>query len=131
MRCVWGEETTGIYAGDGDPESQITDGDTTMAQISNLDEQGFHPALASAAMADARAVVDRKSLQELVQAQWPPLHGTALYSSVARLNHSCAPNCKIEFPNNSARLAAVSLRPLNAGEEISISYIRQEAEVKV
>lgn len=133
MRCVWGEETTGIYAADGDPESEVTDGDAAMNNIDDaeVDAQGYNANVASTAMAEARAIVDRMSLEQLVQAPWPSLHGTALYASVARLNHSCAPNCKIIFPSNSARLSAVALKPVVAGEELTISYIRQEAEVKV
>merc|ERR1719336_1554489 len=132
MRCVWGEETTGIFAGEGDPDSEIADGDATMESVGgDVDTQGYNAAVANAAMAEARAAVDRMPLEQLLQAPWPSLHGTALYATVARLNHSCAPNCKIEFPNNSARLSAVALKDVPAGHEVSISYIRQEAEVKV
>merc|ERR1712137_984076 len=98
-----------------------------MADTSTVD--GYNAGLANVAMSQARTEVDRMSLEQLVQAQWPTLHGTGLFPSVARLNHSCAPNAKIDFPSNSAQLVATSLQPLVAGQELCISYIRKDQDV--
>lgn len=132
MRCVWGEETTGNFAADGlaNPED-TTDGDAAMASENvQVDAEGYNPVVARTAMTEAQLAVDKMTLEELIMAPWPSLHGTALYASVARINHSCDPNTKIEFPFNSACLQAVALKQINPGEEISISYIRQDVDVK-
>lgn len=124
MRCVWGEETTGIFNDDDDDiddsASSVGDADTSMGDEAHE---------AEVAMAEARTEVEKMSMEQLLQAPWPSLHGTALFASVARMNHSCAPNMKIEFPGNSACLSAVSLTAINPGDELCISYIKQEADV--
>merc|ERR1711988_472911 len=85
--------------------------------------------IAQTAMAQARAEVGSLSLEQLLRAAWPSMHGTALFTSVARINHSCDPNLKIEFPSTSARLRATALAPLAPGDELCISYVSQEADV--
>lgn len=137
MRCAWGEETTGIYEDDGEapsgPDSSMTaelDGDAAMGEGDAAAGDLYDPKVSSALMAEVGAEVGRMSLEQLVQAPWPTVHGTALFVTVARINHSCVPNLKIEFHRNSAVLTAIALRPLKAEEELCISYIRQEADVK-
>merc|ERR1711939_131256 len=87
--------------------------------------------LAGAAMTQARLDVDRMSFEQLLEAPWPALHGTALFATVARMNHSCTPNARIDFTSNSATLSAIATAPVAPGEELSISYIREEADVQV
>merc|ERR1719277_1750934 len=89
-------------------------------------DEAEEAAIAGKAMEEARGEVERLSLEQLLQAPWPAMHGTALFASVARINHSCAPNLKIEFPANSARLTATALNQVTPGDELCISYIRQE-----
>mmetsp|Transcript_155364 Transcript_155364/g.289910 ORF Transcript_155364/g.289910 Transcript_155364/m.289910 type:complete len:500 (-) Transcript_155364:41-1540(-) len=136
MRCIWGEETTGIYADDAEIEAAAA-ADPSAAGAVEVDaamdedgEEAVNPEVVNKAMSEARAAVDRMSFEQLLEAQWPAFHGTGLFMSVARINHSCAPNVKVLFPMNSARLQAIALTPVNAGEELCISYIRQEADVK-
>eukprot|EP00928_Gymnodinium_smaydae_P087001 TRINITY_DN71367_c0_g1_i1.p1 TRINITY_DN71367_c0_g1~~TRINITY_DN71367_c0_g1_i1.p1 ORF type:complete len:498 (+),score=112.77 TRINITY_DN71367_c0_g1_i1:76-1494(+) len=127
MRCVWGEETTGIY-GDDDAGA-----DAAMGGGDDLDAMLERPEaeVTNAAMAEARRQVDAMTLEQLLQAPWPALHGTALIPTVARINHSCEPNLKIEFHGNNSAMSAVSLRPIQAGEEFSISYILEEADLQI
>lgn len=133
MRCVWGEETTGIYGDDAADETAgaAADVDSAMAGLMTEDSAPdvFNAGVANAAMAQARAEVDRMTLEQLVQAQWPTLHGTGLFPSVARINHSCSPNVKLDFHGNCGRITATSLLPLAPGQELSISYIRKEQDV--
>lgn len=137
MRCTWGAETTGIYEDDVEvvaagPETTMVaefEGDAAMGEADAAGEY-FNPEVASKLMAEAGAEVGRMSLEELLQAPWPTMHGTALFVSIARINHSCTPNLKIQFHGNSVRLTAVTLRPVAVGEELCISYIKQEADVK-
>merc|ERR1719382_1892924 len=132
MKCVWGEETTGIFGDDVEDTAAGCVQDIAMGiDVANMDEEAADAAVAGAAMAQARAEVNGLRLEHLLSAPWPDLHGTALFASVARLNHSCVPNLKIIFPRNSASLTAVSLAPINPGEELCISYILQDADVKV
>mmetsp|Transcript_8969 Transcript_8969/g.21278 ORF Transcript_8969/g.21278 Transcript_8969/m.21278 type:complete len:166 (+) Transcript_8969:188-685(+) len=131
MRCAWGEETTGIYEDDGEaPAGQGPDDDAAMGEADLAAGDMYDPKVSSALMAEVGAEVGRMSLEELVRSPWPTMHGTALFVSVARINHSCVPNLKIEFHRNSACLTAIALKPLTMGEELCISYIRQEADVK-
>merc|ERR1719373_608364 len=81
-------------------------------------------------MAKARADVERLSFEQLLEAPWPAFHGTALYISVARLNHSCTPNAKLFFPGNSAALSVMAVAPVAAGQELCISYISQDDNVQ-
>jgi len=131
MRCVWGEETTGNYDADGDTEAlkasgAPTDADQMMQEMDTLGDAE----VSQRAMAQAREEVDRMSFDQLLQAPWPAFHGSALYVYVARVNHSCAPNLKVTYPGNSARISMVAVSPLGAGEELCMSYIKQDANVQ-
>lgn len=132
MQCVVPEETTGIYGDDGEAAGGQA-ADAAMDEATPM-EAGIDEAadlqVATAAMAEARRRVDTMSFAELLEAPWPSLHGTALFATVARVNHSCAPNLRIDFPMNCARLTATALAPIAEGEELCISYIRQEPDVQ-
>ncbi|CAE7359406.1 GPX3 [Symbiodinium sp. CCMP2456] len=128
MRCIWGEETTGIF---GDEADVANVGDAEpMDSLMKAAERGNDAEVASAAMAQATAEVAALSLEQLLQGVWPQMHGTALFASVARMNHSCAPNMKVAFPGNSARLTATSVLNISPGDELCICYVNQEADVQ-
>jgi hypothetical protein len=55
----------------------------------------------------------------------PHLQGSALFSRFSCFNHSCVPNCTVQF-RESARCMVVALRDIVAGEELTISYIDQD-----
>lgn len=136
MRCVCTEEVTGIYGEDvvdaGDAAGQTIDAAVATAAMGEEGEDPMADArMAQSAMSEARAEVGRLTFEQLIQAPWPALHGTGLFVSVARCNHSCEPNVKIVFPGGSARLSAVALAPVAPGDELCISYILQKPDVKV
>lgn len=55
-----------------------------------------------------------------------PAEGSGFFALHSCINHSCAPNAAAEGePDGGA--AFVSLRPIAAGEEITLSYIDEEA----
>jgi len=132
MRCIWGEETTGIFGDEADvaANNPATQDVEPMDSLMKAAEQGNDAEVASAAMAQATAEVARLSLEQLLQGVWPQMHGTALFASVARMNHSCAPNMKVAFPGNSARLTATSVLNISPGDELCICYVNQEADVQ-
>jgi hypothetical protein len=54
--------------------------------------------------------------------EWPlEPAGTAMYLQGSAFNHSCRPNA--EFYNVGTSLRARSVRPVRAGEEVSVSYV--------
>jgi Cupin-like domain/SET domain len=63
---------------------------------------------------------------------FPPLDGTALYSTTCKMNHSCDPNVIVLFKRRSfGRLHplvahCVALRDIAEGEELTISYIEND-----
>jgi len=131
MRCVWGPETTGIYNGDVELENAavlVPPGQGEVASNSPQDDDDT--AMTGIAMAEARQLADRMNLEELLQAPWPKVHGIALFSTVSRINHSCMPNVKVVFPDNGAKLSLFALAPLALGDELSISYIDQNTDLK-
>ncbi|KFG48036.1 putative histone lysine methyltransferase, SET [Toxoplasma gondii p89] len=63
-------------------------------------------------------------IRELVRPHaFPDVHGTGFYPSIGRMNHSCAPNVRLEFPYGTNRVALVTTRPVQPGEELCISYV--------
>lgn len=50
-------------------------------------------------------------------------HGSLLYPTVARINHSCTPNVHSHFRASSGADFVYALRDIQPGEEIEISYL--------
>jgi len=76
------------------------------------------------------AVLGREGLEGV----FPPLDGTAFYSLVCKINHSCEPNVLVRYPAAEPGEAArplvaqlFALRDLAPGEELVQSYIDQNA----
>ena len=49
--------------------------------------------------------------------------GSGLYAKQSTINHNCHPNAVVEFPFNNHELVVNTTRPIDAGEEICISYL--------
>lgn len=59
---------------------------------------------------------------------YPPLDGTAFYSLICRINHSCDPNVRVTYtccPQRGLLATLVALKPIQPGEELVQSYIDQ------
>ncbi|CAE7530874.1 GPXHA-2 [Symbiodinium sp. CCMP2592] len=71
MRCIWGEETTGIFGDEADvaATNPATQDAEPMDSLMKAAEQGNDAEVASAAMAQATAEVARLSLEQLLQVQ--------------------------------------------------------------
>lgn len=75
-----------------------------------------------------QTIIDRDGIDRL----FPPLDGTAFYSLICRINHSCDPNVIVKY--NVSEMAAFreplqgklyALRDIHPGEELVQSYIDQ------
>lgn len=49
--------------------------------------------------------------------------GAALYTIHSKINHSCVPNAQPTFPHSNHTLALTAIGTIEAGDEISISYL--------
>lgn len=59
---------------------------------------------------------------------YPPLDGTAFYTTICRINHSCNPNVMVKYvctPEHGLCAQMVVLRDIAEGEELLQSYIDQ------
>jgi hypothetical protein len=61
-----------------------------------------------------------------VSGEFTHCEGSGLYRMHSKINHSCVPNAIVQFPDNSSTLQVVAIRPINAGEEICISYLEMD-----
>jgi hypothetical protein len=58
---------------------------------------------------------------------FPMLDGTALFSVICTLNHSCAPNCSVHYSETRDAELRVT-RDIDEGEELCISYISTDQD---
>jgi hypothetical protein len=75
-------------------------------------------------VAAIREAVEEYSLDTL----FPPLDGTAFYSIICHINHSCEPNVRVTYincPQRGLLARLVVLKPIAPGEELVQSYIDQ------
>lgn len=49
--------------------------------------------------------------------------GSALYALASLFNHSCDPCLDVQFPGNNALLTLRAARDVDAGEQLTISYV--------
>ena len=54
----------------------------------------------------------------------------AVFATICRLNHACAPNCHAEWNARMGREAVHALRDISAGEELTISYLPPRGSVR-
>ncbi|KAH9100158.1 hypothetical protein LEN26_016125 [Aphanomyces euteiches] len=72
---------------------------------------------------------DEEDNEEGSEQQWeyPYLEGTALYSLICMMNHSCEPNVAVSYEYGVA--TAVALQDISVGDELCISYIETDQDV--
>lgn len=66
---------------------------------------------------------------DFVHSEWMQgltIHGTGLFPIGNSINHSCIPNVASASCYNDSRISLVSLRPIESGDELLISYIDEE-----
>ncbi|RNF25631.1 SET and MYND domain-containing protein [Trypanosoma conorhini] len=76
--------------------------------------------------AGSQVAIDPETREALIAESRPIPVGKALYASAAQYRHSCDPNCFASFVGNplgcSLYLAIRAIRPVRAGEELTIAY---------
>jgi len=60
---------------------------------------------------------------------FPNFEGIGVYPGTAMMNHSCMPNCIVDFKTDHV-LIVTALRPIQRGEELRFSYIDEYADVE-
>eukprot|EP00435_Cladocopium_sp_Y103_P057745 s329_g20.t1 len=68
--------------------------------------------------------------EDELEQELPMIFGIGLARRVALMNHSCRPNCEIDY-NGNATAVVKAIRPIPAGEELTISYIDETKPLRV
>ncbi|KAK9727439.1 mitochondrial import receptor subunit tom20 [Basidiobolus ranarum] len=50
--------------------------------------------------------------------------GAGLFKITSYINHSCEPNARVTFPKGNRQLALVAAKPLKAGDQLFITYVK-------
>lgn len=133
MSCLWDEDMTGEYDLDEEDEEDGSDEmeDDEAIECAPCMEGGVFGAVGQSELAQVRAEAEAMTLEQLFAATtWPKLMGTAFSPKIARSNHSCTPNAKFFFEKGDFTLVCKALKPIQPGEEIFLSYIRDEDPVE-
>ena len=56
--------------------------------------------------------------------------GSGLYRRLSAINHSCAPNCSVEFVSWNAEVSLMATQAIPAGEELFITYCDEQLPVE-
>ena len=72
-----------------------------------------------------------RALLDALPRPLPPPLSTAVFANISRVNHSCDPNAEVRFLFDDHRATLVATRRIRAGEEVSISYIDDNARAGV
>jgi hypothetical protein len=124
MRMLWDDEARGIYEDefedeemDAEEEDDRDDGSENSCTAHHGEEYIDEMIL------KIREEVAKMSIEELTASEYPTFHGTGLFASVARTNHSCEPNVVMDFYDSNAMVTCKALRDVHQGEELRMSYI--------
>uniref|UniRef100_A0A1D1YJT5 Mitochondrial import receptor subunit TOM20 n=1 Tax=Anthurium amnicola TaxID=1678845 RepID=A0A1D1YJT5_9ARAE len=66
----------------------------------------------------------KENLEETVRSSQPTVIGAGFYRVASYLSHSCSPNTEVRFPDKNNVLSIVAVKPIKAGDELKVSYIR-------
>lgn len=76
---------------------------------------------------------DKKKLEQAIDdlymkiddfsGQFLNVEGSGLYLRQSKINHSCRPNCEIQFPFSNHTVQVTALQRISPGDEICISYL--------
>jgi hypothetical protein len=126
MRLLWNDEARGIYEDDS-LESLVEGGDESMSNESfdefENDCHLNHIRDVDELIDQIRTEISNLSLSDLLLCEFPEFHGTGFFTSVARTNHSCAPNVVMNFERGNYVVSCKALMDIAPHEELRMSYI--------
>jgi hypothetical protein len=128
----WEDVDEGEEGEEGEEEDGGEEGDVMYCQAVGASAGGCGAAAASKLARTGDPALDnlRNQVESIGKDNlFPPLDGTAFYRKICKINHSCEPNVRVVYTAHEAgvglRAQIVSLRPIEAGEELVQSYIDQ------
>lgn len=57
-------------------------------------------------------------------------HTQAMFQDISRINHTCVPNCQGNFNSAIGQFTIHAIRPIDADEEVTISYLDEHAATR-
>jgi hypothetical protein len=130
MRALWDDEAKGVYEDDYmEDEEEVEMGSEDVES----DDEHIHEGeqCVDEMLESIRFEVSKMTIGDLLESEYPNFHGTGLYVSVARTNHSCTPNVTMDFDDENATITCKALRDIQQGEELRMSYISNPDNKKV
>ena len=124
MRALWNDEARGIYEDEIDEDDDQEMSDMDDSDSDEVDEHFHDNESIDEMLNEIRSQVSEIPIERLLEeSEYPNFHGTGFFLSVARTNHSCEPNVSMDFDDGKAIVSCKTLRDINPGEEIRMSYI--------
>lgn len=121
MQALWGDEARGVY------EDEEFDDDEMESDDCDDDDDHHHvedESCIDKMLSRIRDQVKERHIEELLaESQFPNFHGTGFFVSVARTNHSCAPNVVMDFDDGNAVVSCKAVKPISPGDQLFMSYI--------
>ena len=144
MDVFWDSEATGNFHFDkaqegqdedeahiGDDDEELVSEPESACDMSECELETISPEEMQANLAkeldEARQKAGQLSLQDLLKLPWPTYHANGFFKTISKTNHSCVPNSQITFDKAQAQAFCKALCPITSGEEITISYIENNA----
>ena len=123
MRALWNDEAKGVYEESEFWNEMLGESEGTVIDECNSDGMECVDDL----LERIREDVNLMTFDELLDSEYPNFHGTGLYISVARTNHSWKPNVSMDFNEGNAAVSCTAIRDIHADDELQMSFISNPA----
>jgi hypothetical protein len=126
MRALWNDEARGIYEDECEDEANEDMSNEVDEEYDEDDERDHchDEEFIDEMLNQIRSEIDLIPFDRLLEeSEYPDFHGSGLFLTVARTNHSCDPNVTMDFEIGNTVVSCKALRDLMPGEELRMSYI--------